>query len=476
MEMHIKMQPSFATTNKYLHRRSSMIAEISGTTAVEWATRNANAEPVILNMPPDKSILHRLLIIGSLTRSLIIIPLPPIESIAHDVLATVLALQSLGVSIEFFDDRIELQGGGLHGLRESGHQIHCANSGTTARLLMGVLAGQRFSTTLTGDDSLSKRPMQRLAGILEEMGANIQTSAAGTLPARIEGATLHAATIALTVASAQMKTAVLLAGMFAAGTTTVREPFQSRDHTERMLSAFGAEILGEDELSIEGLTGFNLDERIVYNVPGDISSATFMIGAGILCGRTTRIDNLLLNPTRMRFLEVLTLMGVEVLAENVVEEWSESRGSLTVFALGATPLRPFHVLQEDIPDLIDELPMLAVLGAFADGVSTIEGAEELRHKESDRLAMLAKNLTMLGVSVTESKGGLSISGASDRMLRGGIMEHGGDHRIAMAFVVAALRSKDSISIPNAEVVQVSYPEFFDHLRLVAGVDRVKLIN
>jgi 3-phosphoshikimate 1-carboxyvinyltransferase len=453
-----------------------MIAEISGATRAEWTSRNANAEAVTLNMPPDKSILHRLLIIGSLTRSLIIIPLPPMESIAHDVLATVLALQSLGVSIEFFDDRIELQGGGLHGLRASGQQIHCANSGTTARLLMGVLAGQRFSTTLTGDESLSSRPMQRLARILNQMGANIQTSSAGTLPARIEGATLHAATIELPVASAQMKTAVLLAGMFAAGTTTVREPFQSRDHTERMLSAFGAAISGEDEISIEGLTGFNLDERIVYNVAGDISSATFMIGAGILCGKTTRIDNILLNPTRMRFLEVLSLMGVAMIAENVVEEWGESRGSLTVFSPGATPLHPFHVLQEDIPDLIDELPMLAILGAFADGESTIEGAEELRHKESDRLAMLAKNLSNFGVTVMEATGGLNILGAPDRMLRGGIVEHNGDHRIAMAFVVAALRAKDLVSISGAEVVQVSYPEFFDHLRRMAGEDAVKLTH
>lgn len=426
-------------------------------------------------LPPDKSLLHRVLFIGSMTQSAFRIPIPSPQAISHDVVATVLALESLGVPVELFGDRIELQGVGRNGYRAPNHVVNCANSGTTARLMMGLLAGQRFNAALSGDDSLSKRPMKRLADQLRRMGAEIVTSMEGTLPVMVRGVHLKGAEIALPVASAQMKSALLIAGLLAEGTTTVHEPWQSRDHTERMLTAFGFGIDSEDlRTTIDPLVTSSIEDEIEYVVPGDISSAAFLVAAAALLGRDAVLKAVLLNPTRTRFLEILTLMGVELESLNVVENWQEPSGDLVVHGSRTEVLQPFAIDAEDVPLLIDELPMLSVLAAFADGESVIRGASELRKKESDRIALVARQLREFGVSVDESEDGLTIHGEAGRTLKSCAVHHGGDHRLAMAFAVAALRAEHAVEIDEAEAVHVSYPDFFLHLQALAGNSAVRI--
>jgi 3-phosphoshikimate 1-carboxyvinyltransferase len=424
------------------------------------------------SLPPDKSILHRALFIGSITRSAFRIPIPSEAAISHDIVATVLSLESLGVPIELFPDRIELQGVGLGGYRMPTHVINCANSGTTARLLMGLLAGQPFNAALTGDGSLSIRPMQRLADLLSKMGASIITAPEGTLPLMVNGKQLHGAEIRLPVASAQMKTALILSGLHANGRSQIQEPGQSRDHTERMLEAFGFGIEVADEaILVDPSIGPTIPDEIEYSVPSDISSAAFLIVAAILLRKQIVIKNVLLNPTRTRFLDVLTLMGVEVEAVNVAESYGESRGDLIVYG-AKEGLSPFQITPEEVPRLIDELPILALLAAFANGESTVRGATELRHKESDRLSVTAAQLQAFGVRVEELEDGLIIHGIPDRRLTHSTISHGGDHRLAMAFSIAALLCEEPVTIEGAEIVAVSYPEFFMHLAELSGSEHV----
>src|SRR5581483_5987858 len=342
------------------------------------ASHPAPEQPIEFAMPPDKSMLHRILFLGSLTQSHIRIPIHSIESISHDAVATVLALESLGVPVEITDDAIDLQGVGRHGLRSPSHTINCANSGTTARLLMGLLAGQPFECTVSGDDSLSKRPMKRVADLLARMGAHISSSATGTLPLTVHGNALRGTNIILPVASAQIKSALLIAGLYAQGETGVREPYPSRDHTERLLEALGFGIEFGNRLTIHPETQPELPDELEFVVPGDPSSAAFLIAAAVLLRRRIRITNLSLNPTRTRFFDVLTLMGVELEATEITELWNEPRGSMTVFGDRTDELMPFEIDESDVPLLIDELPVLMVLALFAHGESSIRGARELR--------------------------------------------------------------------------------------------------
>jgi 3-phosphoshikimate 1-carboxyvinyltransferase len=432
-------------------------------------------QPVRFTVGPDKSILHRILILGSLTRSLIRIPIRSIESLSHDVLATILALESLGVPIEVTPEQIELQGVGRHGFRAPGHTINCANSGTTARLLMGLLAGQSFDSTLAGDASLSARPMKRLADLLMTMGATIETSRTGTLPLKLKGSALHAEEIILPVASAQMKSAVLLAGLFAEGTTTVREPLQSRDHTERMMESFGFGIEYESEqpIKLDPTIEPDLEEEFEYPVPGDISSAAFLAVAAVQLRKRIVITNVSLNPTRTRFLDILTLMGVELEATQVREMFGEARGDLIIYGDRIEqPLTPFEITREDVPLLLDEIPILLTLGLFADGTSTVRGAHELRLKETDRLHQIALQFRAFGAEIEEFEDGLSIVGEPNRILQSAPIEHGGDHRLAMAFAIAALFADNPLSIPDAEDASVSYPDFFEHLGELAGREQI----
>ncbi len=437
----------------------------------------SDSRPVLITPPPDKSILHRILLIGSLTQSAIRIPISGIYSISHDVIATVLALESLGVPVEIFDDHIELHGVGRKGYRAPTHVINCANSGTTARLLMGVLAGQSFGSALSGDVSLSARPMRRVATLLEALGANVITGPEGTLPIMINGRRLHGASLSLPVASAQMKSAVLLAGLFAEGITAVREPSQSRDHTERMLASFGYDIEIDDEIRLNPVTNPSIVDEIVYEVPGDASSAAFLVVAAILLRRRITLLGVGLNPTRTRFLDVLAVMGVEMEAQNVLDSFGEPRGDLTVFAdqiEGA--LLPLELSDEDIPLLIDELPILFILAMFSEGVSEIRGAGELRKKESDRIAVSVEQLRRFGVEVMEYEDGLSIVGILERRLQPCTIIHDGDHRLAMAFSIAALFCTTEVELDEAEAVCVSYPDFFEHLRALCGRKHVETIE
>jgi len=431
--------------------------------------------PVVLSMPPDKSILHRLLFLGSLTTSAFRIPIESSRAISHDVIATILALESLGVPVEMGEHGIDLQGVGLHGYRSPSHAIHCANSGTTARLLMGLLAGQSFSSTITGDISLSTRPMKRVANLLSTMGASIETSANGTLPVAIEGRRLRGMGLTLPVASAQMKTAALFAGLFAEGITRVREPVKCRDHTERMMAAFGFGIESEEVIKVMPAFAAMPSDEIEYLVPGDLSSAAFMIAAAVLLRMQLTIEGVSLNPSRTRFLDVLTLMGVELEAVEVLEEWNEPRGNLTIFGdRRSGTLAPFQLGAEDIPLLIDELPILMVLGLFANGESTIHGAEELRVKESDRIALAAKQFEAFGVEVEELEDGMVIQGVPERRLAKAAIHHDGDHRLAMAFSIAALFCDGNCEMEGAESVAISYPDFYEHLQRVTGTGCVEV--
>jgi 3-phosphoshikimate 1-carboxyvinyltransferase len=427
-------------------------------------------------LPPDKSLLHRVLFLGSMTHSAFRIPIPSPAEISHDVVASVLALESIGVPVELFARHIELQGVGRNGYRPPNHVINCANSGTTARLLMGLLAGQRFNAALSGDDSLSRRPMKRLADLLRKMGSEIVTSMEGTLPVMVRGMPLTGAAIELPVASAQMKSALLIAGLLAEHPTTVREPWQSRDHTERMLLAFGFGIEADGlETRIDPLVTSTLEDEIEYIVAGDISSAAFVAGAAVLLRRDVCLKGVLLNPTRTRFLDILTLMGVELESLNVVERWEEETGDLYVYGSRCAGLHPFTIEAEDVPLLIDELPLLSILAVFADGESMISGAGELRRKESDRLGLVARQLAQFGVEVREEEDGLSIRGKLDHPIHVAPVDHGGDHRLAMAFALAALRSDRPVLIEDAEAVNISYPDFFEHLRLLAGDSGVRIL-
>lgn len=437
------------------------------------AETSVKAEPEVFELPPDKSILHRLLIIGAITQTHFRIPTGHSSELSHDIIATILALESLGVPVEMFDDRIELQGVGLNGLRAPSHMLHCANSGTTARLLMGLLAGQPFESTLIGDESLSRRPMARLGDLLNvRMNASVGTSASGTLPAQIVGGGLHSnGLIELPVASAQMKSAVLLAGIYA-NQTSLLEPSQSRDHTEQMLSSFGYPLAENDDgsLTIDARGQFALPDEVVYHVPGDISSAAFLIVAAILAERTITIHNVGLNPTRTRFLDMLTLMGVEVALSDIREVWGEELGTITIEGTQRRPLQPIDIGREDAVMLIDELPILSTLTIFIDGESTIHGAEELRVKESDRISSLVKQMREVGAKIDEHADGMTIYGDPNLRLRGGSLSTCGDHRVAMSLAVAAIRADEPVILSDAEIIAVSYPKFFsDFARLTEGI-------
>ncbi len=438
-------------------------------------TQSVAHDPVVLTMPPDKSILHRLLFLGSLTTSSIRIPIASPQSLSHDVIATVLALESLGVPIDLAEREINMQGIGRHGYRAPSHVINCANSGTTARFLMGLLAGQPFPSTLTGDASLSRRPMKRVAEVLANMGASIETEDRGTMPVAIMGTPLHGTNIKLPVASAQMKTAVLLAALFADGSTTVRESARTRDHTERMMAAFGFGIEPLGEITLDPETFSDVPEEIIYEIPGDLSSAAFMIAAAALLKRRLTISGVSLNPSRTRFLEILTLMGLELEADDIIEEWNEPRGSLTIYADRlSSPLQPFHIDGRDVPLLIDELPILMMFALFANGECVLRGAGELRVKEADRIALVARQFQAFGADVQELEDGIIIRGEAGRQLNSVPIEHGGDHRLAMAFSIASLFCDGPCEIPNAEAVAVSYPDFFEHLALIAGFDSIEV--
>jgi len=401
-------------------------------------------------------VTHRALILGALA-----VGRTRVRGIApgDDCRATADCLAALGIRILRPDvgDEAEVEGAGLGGLHAPRSVLDARNSGTTARLMMGVLAGHGFSATLTGDDSLRRRPMQRVADPLSRMGARIDTTG-GCLPATVTGAGLRAITYKMPVPSAQVKSAVLLAGLHADGTTVVAESVPTRDHTERALRAFGADLhTGPAGISVTG--GAPL-QAVDVQVPGDPSSAAFWAAAAAgLPGSSVVVEGVGLNPTRTGFLRVLERMGahVQVHEDRMVGSAFEPIGTVEVRCgtLGAAEIGPVEV-----PGVIDELPALAALATHG-GALVVTGARELRLKESDRIAALAAGLRALGADIEEYEDGFRVTG--DRPLSGGVADAAGDHRLAMAFAVAALGASGDSIIRGAGAVSISYPGFFDVL-------------
>jgi len=428
----------------------------------EEQRRHYRAAPVsaiggALSVPGDKSISHRALMLGGICTGTTHVR-GFLDS--ADCLATLGALRALGVRIERpGGQEVVVHGVGSSGLRASAAPLDLGNAGTAIRLFMGLLAAQRFSSTLIGDASLMRRPMERVATPLRLMGAHIQTQA-GRPPVLLGGgASLHGIDYALPMASAQVKSAILLAALHAEGLTRVTEPAPTRDHTERMLSGFGAQLRREGA-TVEIAGGQELHGTQVQ-VPGDFSSAAFFIVAGCLAapgGLTVR--GVGINPTRTGLLDMLRLMGARITITPVAGAGAEPLADITAYA---GPLRGATIPPELVPLAIDELPVLFIAAACADGETVVTGAAELRVKESDRLAAMAEGLTATGVRCELLPDGLRIHGGT---LRGGRVDSHGDHRVAMAFAVASVRAREAIAIADVANVSTSFPGFVGAARSI----------
>ncbi|MCO5166026.1 MAG: 3-phosphoshikimate 1-carboxyvinyltransferase [Planctomycetes bacterium] len=410
--------------------------------------------------PGDKSISHRALLLGAVAEGTTVA-----RGLldAADVRSTAACLRALGVDVRWTGDEAVVTGGDL---RAPEDRLDCGNSGTTMRLLTGVLAGRPLEATLVGDASLMRRPMLRVADPLRRMGATVDLAPGDTAPVHIRGGALTGIDFEAPLASAQVKSAVLLAGLSARGTTRVREPSRSRDHTERLLRAMDVTLDEADGWLV--LPGGQRPRARAIDVPADPSSAAFLLAAGLLVpGSRARARGVTVNPTRAGLVEVLGAMGAEVVREDEADDVEPTA------TLGVTPPAGGLVAAMLGGDLvvraIDEVPVLAVLAAFARGTTAIRDAAELRHKESDRLAFVARGLRALGVDVTEHPDGLDVVGDPARVLRGGVtLETRGDHRLAMAFGVAALRADGPVTLDDGECVAVSYPGFWQDLATLQG--------
>ena len=406
-------------------------------------------------VPGDKSIAHRAVMFnGAASGEAIVRGLPS----GRDVASTIAAMRRLGVAIEAAGPAsLRIRGRALQ-LERSPGAIDCENSGTTMRLLSGLLAGQdRLDATLVGDESLSRRPMKRVAGPLAELGADVATTD-GHAPVRIRGARLSARDLRLPVASAQVKSAILLAGLQAAGRTGINEPAPTRDHSEKLLAAMGIEVFSDGCRT--SVTGPAIPACVDVRVPGDPSSASFLlVAAAIVDGSDVTVEGVCLNPTRLGFLEVLRRMGARIDCVVEREEGGEPVGTIRC---RASELQAFRIEAGEVPATIDELPLLAVAAGFARGESVISGAAELRVKESDRIATSAAMLRAFGVEVEEKDDGLVVCGGRPR--GGAAVATHADHRIAMSAAVAALGAAGGgVSLDDAEPVGVSFPEFFPTL-------------
>ena len=383
---------------------------------------------------------------------------------AADCHSTLKCMSSLGVEVREDKDTIRVTAYGLRGLKRSWRALDAENSGTTMRLLAGILAGQNFASKLTGDASLQRRPMKRVLGPLREMGAEIRARDDNFAPLEIQGGRLKAIDFQMPIASAQVKSAVLLAGLFAEGETSVTEPARTRDHTELALEEFGAKIEKHGQTTcVHGLSS-NGSEKLQarsLDIPGDLSSAVFFIAAASLFPDSNLlIHNVGLNPTRTAILDIFASMGVSIQMVSLRSAHGEVVGDL---AMKGASLKGGVVAGEQIPLVIDELPMLAALGPYTEDGVEIRDAAELRVKESDRIAALVENLRRMGASVDERPDGLRVAGRKAGKLRGAEIDPHGDHRIAMAFAVAALGAEGHTTIRDAECAGVSYPSFFEDL-------------
>jgi len=404
-----------------------------------------------LRVAGDKSISHRSVMLGSLA-----------EGVTHvtgllegeDVLCTLAAFRAMGVMAKGPEQgRLTIQGVGLHGLRPPAQPLDMGNSGTAMRLMAGLLAGQSFDSVLTGDESLSKRPMKRVSDPLGQMGARIATNEGGRPPLRITGGQkLRGIDYRMPMASAQVKSSLLLAGLYAEGETAVTEPAPTRDHTERMLRGFGYDV------QVQGPTirvrGGGRLKACDIDVPADISSATFfLVGAAISPGSELVLEHVGINPTRIGVINILRLMGADLAVESAREVGGEPVADLRV---RGSRLRGIRIPEDQVPLAIDEFPALFIAAACADGETVLTGAHELRVKESDRIAVMAEGLKRLGIAAQETPDGIVIRGGA---LNGGEVDSHGDHRIAMSFAIAALRASGSITVRDCKNVATSFPDF-----------------
>lgn len=411
-----------------------------------------------VTVPGDKSISHRSVMFGSIAKGT-----TEIHNFLEgaDCLSTISCFRKMGIEIEKKNGIITVHGKGLHGLSEPQSVLDCGNSGTTTRLISGILAPQNFDVTLTGDDSIQKRPMKRIIEPLSLMGADIRSMRGNDCaPLEIHGTALHGIHYHSKVASAQVKSAVLLAGLYADDKTSVTEPKLSRNHTELMLRFFGANVETSGTTATVQPADELLGNRI--QVPGDISSSVYFVTAGLIIPNSEiLIRNVGINPTRDGLIHVCRAMGADITLLNEDHDYSEPTADILV---RTSSLRGTIIEGDIIPTMIDELPTIALLACFAEGTTIIRDAAELKVKESNRIAIMVKNLSAMGADVEETEDGMIIHGG--KPLHGAVIETKKDHRIAMTFAVAAMAADGETEILDADCVNISYPEFYKDMEML----------
>lgn len=408
-----------------------------------------------ITIPGDKSISHRSIILGSIANGD-----TTIQNFLNsdDCISTMNAFKDMGVSIEKNKNELIVHGVGFHGLKKPNHALDMGNSGTSTRLMMGLLAGQPFETTMVGDASLSKRPMKRVTNPLEQMGVKIDLTK-DTLPATIHGNPLTKLDYTLPIASAQVKSAIILAAIQASEKSVITEPIQTRNHTEVMLNTFAPNTINkkDNEITINPVTELT-GQKI--NVPGDISSAAFfLVAATIVKNSNLTLKNIGINETRTGILNVLTKMGANF---QLLNQSTTGEPTADINIKTAT-LNPITITKEDIPSMIDELPLIALLAACADGISKITGAKELRFKETDRIKTIVQEFKKLGITITELEDGFIIDGTKPWNTKDFSLDSHGDHRIGMTMAIASLLVNGKTTLNNAESINISYPTFFNDL-------------
>lgn len=411
-----------------------------------------------LTIPGDKSVSHRSVMFGAIATGK-----TTVDGflLGEDCLSTIDCFRKLGVKIDVDGTNVTIESAGMEAWQEPSEVLYTGNSGTTTRLMLGILAGSNVHSVMTGDASIGKRPMRRVIDPLRQMGAHITGRADGQYtPLAIQGTTLQAIDYQMPVASAQVKSAILLAGLRAQGTTVVRETEISRDHTERMLRQFGAQINVE-----EGVISFEGGQKLLgthVSVPGDISSAAFFLVAGAICQNSKVVlENVGINPTRDGVIEVLRNMGASMTVVPNEDDQSEPTATITI---ETSTLKGTIIEGDIIPRLIDEIPILALLATQAHGTTIIKDAEELKVKETDRITAVVDELQKLGARIEATEDGMVIEGPTP--LQGTSLKTYGDHRIGMMGAVAALITNGAVTLDDAECIAVSYPSFFEHVEAV----------
>lgn len=413
-----------------------------------------------IKVPGDKSISHRAVMFGSIAKGK-----TTINGFltGEDCLSTISCFKKLGVNIEQDNEQVTVNGKGISGLKPPTEDLYVGNSGTTIRLMLGILANTPFTSVLTGDESIAKRPMNRVTQPLKQMGAEIEGNESGNkVPLQVKGGKTKGFHYHSPIASAQVKSAIILAGLKGDGTTSVTEPLKSRDHTERMLEAFGAKVECEGlTVSIHGgqeLKGTHIE------VPGDISSAAFFLVAGaIVPNSTITLQKVGLNPTRTGILDVLNQMGAEISYQNMNDEVSEPFGDLVI---KTSSLKGTVIKGDLIPRLIDEIPIIALAATQAEGQTIIQDAQELRVKETDRIETVVNELKKMGADIEATEDGMIINGRT--MLKGAPVQSHGDHRIGMMLSIASCIAEGETTLSNCEAIAVSYPTFYNQLERLSN--------